>query len=767
MTTFNTPSHPAMAQAQQRLVDTARKLTRQAQWLEGQLRQRHEALAERYWLQARRLRDQTLSAGTVAPAAPQVTQAAAVQYATPISLTPLPTPTQQSSVWAELLGAQALKELLHWRFVAPLRQPALAQHYQQRASGGVLMFGPPGTGKTFVARALAQELGVPVVTISPSDIVSKWLGDSEKQLATLFTQARQHPACLMFIDEIDALAAPRDGNGNGNSSGNGAGDSAMARLLTQLLSELDGFAQKPGCIMFLAATNRPWAIDSALLRVGRFDALAYLGLPDASVQAQLLTRTLAGVPTAKGLSWAQAASGLAGMSVAETVACAQRAARIAFSQAVQHGGHPPVGLAHLQAASQGLHRAATPDMLARYTSFAKLHGVAIEERDAGDGKPKPIETTAPNIPTTPTSPSSPGFESSDFDIKAAAYTPLRFVQARELDAQIDAQPFVCYAMQHAGIAPVRSIRLHNSGKEPSQNLVLEVALVPEDFGSAWTCNIAEIAPGATWQVTDISLPLRLERLRSATEKEQAYLRVTVRDKDEILVARTQPMPVLAYNEWVYLPDYLQLSAAFVQPNSPAVLAVVQAAAKRLGAATGDPAFAGYQLGGQERVWQMLDAVHSTLQTDFGLNYINPPPSFELTGQKIRLVADTIAQQRGTCLDLAVLQAAVWEHIGLHPVLVLVPGHAMLACWLSEEAHARCKQAVISGGRNAINNSAIGQALCTGDDLALLNSVEVAQTYDVPLAHLAGCGILDKHLDAGDEVHFIDITNCRASVTPLP
>jgi AAA+ superfamily predicted ATPase len=753
------------------LVSTARQLAARARWLDGDVQQRHLDLAERFRQQALRLRASAVAAGFTHPlpsAAPATTwpfpagtpastpscplelprpsgpepSPAGLPVAPSAPEVPTPLPPQGPSNLDEVTGAERVKRLFKSRFVHPLSDPARAALYKQRGAGGVLLYGPPGTGKTYIVRALARELKVPVFAISPSQILSKWFGESEKQLSALFEQARQHPAALIFVDEIDALAPSRDSLGDNGGP--------MQRMLTQLLTELDGFARQRGCLLFVGATNRPWALDAALLRPGRFDAIAYLGLPSAATRATLLRQHLQGVPQQGALDWARAGQALQGCSAAETVACAGQAARLAFEDAVRTGRNRPVTTADLMAAAQTVHRIATPAMLKRYADFAHDHGLPPPEDD-DDPHSAPAAALAPAVVQQA--------------VQSQAFEPVRFVQARDLAIEVETLPFMCYALQHAGIAPIRQLTIVNQGAEESQNLLVEVALVPDEYGESWRTNIAELPAGQRWQSGPISLPLRLKRLRAVNEKERAHLRITVRDKDEVLLARVEELPVLAYNEWVYLPQFLELAAAYIQPNSPALHPVVRAAAKRLQAATASAAFSGYQSGKRAHVDQMLQALHGALAHDMQLAYINPPPSFETSGQKVRLVADTLVQGRGTCLDLAILQAALWEHVGLHPLLVLVPGHALLACWMEDRAALQPVVTLGAGVKKAAAKD-LEKALADGA-LRVFNSVEVTAETSLAQAERNGQAIVRDVLAKGGAVCFVDVHASRGSVTPLP
>jgi len=717
--------HDAAA-ARNHFLAAAQGLCRLARDSRGPLRQRQAGLARRLYLQALHLQTDSLILPELLAAATSPEMHAELGEAS--------TPAARL---ADVVGCEEIKRTFLSKYLYPLRHPELAALYRQSGAGGVLMYGPPGTGKTLLARALAGELNVPVFNLRPSEVLSKWLGDAEKRLAEIFDQARKHPAALIFVDEIEALAPSRD-----QAESNGA----MQRLLTQLLTELDGFRRNPGRLMFLAASNRPWDVDAALLRTGRFDSLAYVALPDTGAREAMLWQGLDGIPVANDLNIRAIAARAEHFSGAEIRALAQLAARLAFLEAIESGETRPVQQQALEEALPHIHRAATPELLARYQAFAGHGRVAAQAAAPCPPITHPVEPAA--------SPATPNEET---------YLPLRTIHARELAAEIEVMPFICYALQHAGVAPIRRITVKNDGSEESQNLVVEIALIPDDYGAPWIGNIAELKAGAIWEARDIALPLRLERLRGVQEKERAHVRVTIRDKDEALYARTQEIAVLAYNEWLFLPEFLEFTAAFVQPNAPALHPLVEQAAARLEKTTGSRAFSGYQRGNRAHVKHMLTALHETLCQDTPIDYINPPPSFERTGQKVRLVADTLEQRRGTCLDLALLQAALWEHVGLNPCLILVPGHALLACWM-EETGDRRKVTRLDQATPAAQ--AIQTALADGR-LLPINSVEITARRPLDEAVANARKILETTLAQHGEVELIDLQASRRSVTPLP
>lgn len=260
----------------------------------------------------------------------------------------------------DVAGAEDVKRTFKAKFLFPLREPHRAATYRQQGNGGVLLYGPPGTGKTFLARALAGELNAPVFSIKPSDIMSKWVGEAEQRIAELFREARKVPVALIFVDEIDALAPSRGRDETG----------VTGRVLAQLLAELDGFERHENKLLFVGATNAPWAMDAALLRPGRFDALCFVGLPDEGARRSILAEYLAGVPLTAGLDLDAVAAMTEGYSGAEVFAVASQAAQAAYFDVIEQGIERPVGREDFERAVASVHRSATPELMCRYEEFS-------------------------------------------------------------------------------------------------------------------------------------------------------------------------------------------------------------------------------------------------------------------------------------------------------------------------------------------------------------------------------------------------------------
>jgi transitional endoplasmic reticulum ATPase len=175
-------------------------------------------------------------------------------------------------------GMTAVKEQIRLKIIHPFRQPELYAAYGKKIGGGILMYGPPGCGKTYLARATAGELGVRFFILSLDEILSMWLGQTEKQLAAIFSTARTASPSVLFIDEVDALGARRADIQN----------SSIRMMVSQLLVEMDGINAKKDSLLVLAATNTPWAVDPALRRPGRFDRVLFVPPPDAQAREEIL-----------------------------------------------------------------------------------------------------------------------------------------------------------------------------------------------------------------------------------------------------------------------------------------------------------------------------------------------------------------------------------------------------------------------------------------------------------------------------------------------
>jgi ATP-dependent 26S proteasome regulatory subunit len=183
-------------------------------------------------------------------------------------------------------GMEALKDEIRMKIIHPLAHPELYRAYGKPIGGGILMYGPPGCGKTHLARATAGEVQAGFLAVGISDVLEMWIGQSERNLHEVFEQARRNKPCVLFFDEVDALGASRAD----------LRQSAGRQLINQFLAELDGIHSSNEGVLILAATNAPWHLDAAFRRPGRFDRILFVPPPDQPARAAILRILCRGKP---------------------------------------------------------------------------------------------------------------------------------------------------------------------------------------------------------------------------------------------------------------------------------------------------------------------------------------------------------------------------------------------------------------------------------------------------------------------------------------
>jgi transitional endoplasmic reticulum ATPase len=224
--------------------------------------------------------------------------------------------------WDDVGGLDDIKRELAETVQWPLQHAELFKIAGTRPAKGILLTGPPGTGKTLLVKAMARESKVNFISVKGPELMTQWIGGSEKAVREVFRKARQAAPCILFFDEIDSLVPVRGGSGDSN---------ATQRVVSQFLTELDGIEELKGVIV-LGATNRRDIVDPAILRPGRFDLLLELPKPDKAARLAILKIHMRGKPLVKGVSLQAMAESTEGCSGADLAAICNKAALIAIRE---------------------------------------------------------------------------------------------------------------------------------------------------------------------------------------------------------------------------------------------------------------------------------------------------------------------------------------------------------------------------------------------------------------------------------------------------
>lgn len=242
--------------------------------------------------------------------------------------------------FSDVGGMESVKEEIRIKIIHPLNHAELYKAYGKPIGGGILLYGPPGCGKTYLARATAGEIHAGFLAVGINDVLEMWIGNSERNLHALFDQARQNKPCVLFFDEVDALAASRaDLRASGGR-----------QLINQFLAELDGIESRNEGVLILAATNAPWHLDPAFRRPGRFDRILFVPPPDLQARAAILRLLCRGKPV-QNVDYDQLAKKTDHFSGADLAAVVDQAVEAKLREAMKAGMPQPLTTKDLMTAA--------------------------------------------------------------------------------------------------------------------------------------------------------------------------------------------------------------------------------------------------------------------------------------------------------------------------------------------------------------------------------------------------------------------------------
>jgi SpoVK/Ycf46/Vps4 family AAA+-type ATPase len=272
----------------------------------------------------------------------------------------VPMTTVPDISFEDVIGLEDVKRYIKMNVIKPFENPDVYKLFKKDAGGGALLYGPPGTGKTMIAKAIANEVGAAFYSIKASDIMSKWVGESEQNVKNLFDAVRSHDLTVLFIDEIESITTKR---GSHHSS-------VLDRVVSEFLAQLDGFNEESDNVtMLLAATNVPSKIDEAIMRPGRFDRLIYIPLPDQAARRAIITKMINGIPIEDDLDLDMIADMTEGFSGADLKGLVESTKSYAIERTLDDGNVSVISNEDFLEAMKGRTPSTTQKLMQQYMKF--------------------------------------------------------------------------------------------------------------------------------------------------------------------------------------------------------------------------------------------------------------------------------------------------------------------------------------------------------------------------------------------------------------
>lgn len=260
----------------------------------------------------------------------------------------------------DIAGLEHVKEAVREQIVIPFERPDLYRRFGLESGGGILLYGPPGTGKTMIAQAVASEVNAAFFSVKGSDLISKYVGESEQNIKRLFAAARSLPVSVIFFDEFEVI-----GKARGNDL-----EPWADKMLSELLAQMQGFEKNNNAMLVLAATNMPWTLDSALLRPGRFGRKIYVPLPDTEAREQIIRKCLKNLPTEE-LDYRNLADATEGFNAADVKEFCDRMKLSAVKRSLASGEDEFIGMGDAEYAEKSVKTSADPRDIARMELFSQ------------------------------------------------------------------------------------------------------------------------------------------------------------------------------------------------------------------------------------------------------------------------------------------------------------------------------------------------------------------------------------------------------------